>query len=249
VRILVVLPTAKGVYPAEAEQRRVERVLSYSTPGTEVAVGFPAQRSGFTPMRRDGGGEPTGFDLNNNHAVIGQRMIEGEQEGYDACVPFGMIDFGIEIARSRCSIPIVGQSQATYAIASTMVSRFGVISYRSSGHSMMRRQAHDYGFDHAIVGWGAAEMPNAEMPARRQELFERFVSEGKRLVREGAELIVCHGMSMSPIEYSAQEYAGGIGVPVLEGLGCGIAMAEAWVRLGTPYSRIRHAAASGASNA
>ncbi|MFI5267430.1 MAG: hypothetical protein ACHQ7M_08645, partial [Chloroflexota bacterium] len=78
------------------------------------------------------------------------------------------------------------------------------------------------------------------MPSRRDELFERFVGEGKRLVGLGAEGIVCHGMSMSPIEFAADEYAGAIGVPVLEGLGCGIAMAEAWVRLGTQYSLIRY---------
>jgi Asp/Glu/hydantoin racemase len=90
------------------------------------------------------------------------------------------------------------------------------------------------------VGYGAAEIPNNEMPRRREELFDRFVSEGKRLVKDGAELIVCHGMSMSPIEYPPQAYADAIGVPVLEGMGCAIAMAEAWVRIGTPYSPVRY---------
>jgi len=180
------------------------------------------------------------MDLAHNHLRIAERMIQGEQEGYDACVPFGMIDFGVDIARSRCKIPIVGQTQAAYAMATTMANHWGVISYRSGGHSMMRRQAHAYGFDPCIVGWGAAEMSNADMPSRREALFERFVSEGKRLVTLGAEGIVCHGMSMSPIEYPAETYADAIGVPVLEGLGCGIAMAEAWVRIGAKYSPIRH---------
>lgn len=239
-KILVVLPTAKGVYPAEAEQRRVERCQSYTSGGTTVEVGFPHERSGFSPMSR--GGEANAWDLAANHIRIAERLIEGEQEGYDACVPFGMIDFGVEIARSRCQIPIVGQTQAAYAIAATMADHWGIISYRSSGHAHMRQQARRYGFEQFIMGWGAAEMSNADMPSRRTELFERFVSEGKRLVKEGAELIVCHGMSMSPIEYPAKEYSDAIGVPVLEGLGCGIAMAEAWVRLGAGYSRIRHPA-------
>jgi Asp/Glu/hydantoin racemase len=68
----------------------------------------------------------------------------------------------------------------------------------------------------------------------------QLLEQGQRLVTLGAELIVCHGMSMSPIEYPAQEYAAAIDVPVLEGLGCGIAMAEAWVRIGARYSLIRH---------
>jgi Asp/Glu/hydantoin racemase len=238
VRILVVLPTAQGVYPAEAEQRRIDRVRSYSTASTQVEVGFPTERSAFAPMSR--GGEANALDLAHNHLRIADRMIAAEKDGYDACVPFGMIDFGVEIARSRCTIPIIGQTQAAYAMAVTMANHWGVISYRSGGHSMMRRQAHAYGFDPYVVGWGAAEMSNADMPSRRVELFERFVSEGKRLVSLGAEGIVCHGMSMAPIEYSADEYADAIGVPVLEGLGCGIAMAEAWVRIGARYSHIRH---------
>jgi Asp/Glu/hydantoin racemase len=238
-RIMVVLPTARGVYPQEAEQRRIDRCLSYSTATTQIEVGFPAERSNFAPMSR--GGEANGLDLATNHMRIAERIMQAEQEGIDAVVPFGMIDFGVEIARSRCMIPVIGQTQATYAIAATMSEHWGVISYKSGGHSMMRRQAHAYGFDPFIAGWGAAEMSNAEMPSRRVELFERFVSEGKRLVALGAELIVCHGMSMSPIEYPASEYADAIGVPVLEGLGCGIAFAEALVRLRTPYSRVRYA--------
>lgn len=235
-RILVVLPAAKGVYPTEAEQRRAEVIQSYGSANVEIAVASPAEVSGFNPY----GGSGTAMEIARNHLLVAERMIQAEREGFDACVPFGMIDFGVEIARSRCTIPIVGQAQATYCMAAMMANRVGVISYQSRTHPMTYRQLREYGFLHLVVGYGAAEMPNNEMHQRREELFERFVAEGKRLVGEGAELIVCHGMSMSPVEYTAPEYADAIGVPVLEGLGCGIAMAEAWVRTGTPYSRIRH---------
>jgi len=235
-KILVILPGARGVYPPEAEQRRIDVCRSYSTTTTQVEVDFPAERSGFGPM--GGGGGP--MEMARNHILVAERMIKAEQEGYDAVVPFGMIDFGVELARNSCAIPIVGQARATYAMAALMVDRVGVISYQSSGHAMMRRQLREYGFEQMVAGWGAAEMSNADMPKRRQELFDRFVSEGKRLVQEGAEAIVCHGMSMSPVEFSAEDYAKGIGVPVLEGMGCAIAMAEAWHRLGTPYSRIAY---------
>lgn len=236
-KILVVLPAAKGVYPFEAEQKRTERIKSYAGDGIEIDVGFPASASGFNPY---GGNAPTGVDLARNHVLVAERMIQAEQEGYDACVPFGMLDFGVEIAKTVCKIPIVGQTQATYAIASAMAHRWGVIGYRFSGHNHFWHQAKEYGYLDRIVGMGAPDMPNSEMPKRRDELFERFVSEGKRLVKDGAEIIICHGMSMSPIEFSAQEYADGIGVPVLEGMGCAVAFAQAWVRLGIPYSPVRY---------
>jgi Asp/Glu/hydantoin racemase len=236
-RIFAVLPAAKGVYPSEAEQRRIDRLMSYSRPGVEISVGFPAAKSGFVPY---GGGGGT-LERAQNNILMAERMIAAEQEGFDACFPFGMIDFGVEIARATCKIPIVGQTQATYCMAAMMSTRVGVISYQSNGHNWFWRQAREYGFTDLIVGMGAAEMPNSEMPTRRTELYERFVAEGKRLVKdEGADLIVCHGMSMCPIEFSASEYAEGIGVPVLEGIGCAVSMCEAWVTIGTPYSRIRY---------
>lgn len=158
-----------------------------------------------------------------------------------------MIDFGVELARTRVNIPIVGQARAAYCMAAQMADRIGVITYQSNSHNRMWAQLREYGFGHIVVGFGASEMSNADMPKQRELLYERFVSEGQRLVKAGAELIVCHGMSMSPVEYRAEEYAAGIGVPVLEGMGCAIAMAEAWHRTGTPYSRIRYPQARAAS--
>lgn len=236
-KILVVLPAARGQYPAEAEQRRADTVMAYSTSEVEITVGFPAEASGFVPF---GGGGFTAFQFTQNQMLVAQRMVLGEQEGFDACIPFGMIDFGVEIARSACTIPIVGQAQAIYCMAAMMANRVGIIGYNSQNSRRHYRQLQEYGFGHLSAGFGAAEMPNDEMPRRRQELYDRFVSEGKRLVGDGAELIVCHGMSMSPVEFRAEEYAQGIGVPVLEGMGCALAMAEAWVRTGTPYSRLRY---------
>lgn len=235
-KILCCLPAARGVYPPEAEAARIRLVESYSTPTTQVVAGFPTQASGFSPF----GGGSGALEAARNHILMAERAIQAEEEGYDAFTPYGMFDFGVELARTRCKFPVVAQAQATFCVASMMATRVGAIWYQSSSFSHGWRQTKEYGYDHLIVGFGAVEMPNPEMPKRRQELYERFVSEGKRLVKAGAELIVAHGMSMCPQEYKAAELAEGIGVPVLEGLGCAIAMAETWVRLGTPYSRIRY---------
>lgn len=235
-KLLVVLPAAEGVYPPEAQQRRIEVIQSYASPGVEIVVGSPAEVSGFNPY----GGSGTAMEIARNHLLVAERMIQAEQEGFDACLPFGMLDFGVEIARSRCSIPIVGQAQATYAMAAMMANRIGVITYQTRTHPMTWRQLREYGFLHLVVGFGAGGMPNSQMHERRQELFENFVAEGKRLMRDGAELIVCAGMSMCPVEFTAREFTEAIGVPVLEGMACGVAMAEAWVRTGIPYSRARY---------
>jgi len=97
VRLLVILPAARGVYPDEAAQRRIDRIRSYSRPGLEVEVDYPAEKSGFNPY----GGEGTAAAMARNHEIIAERMVQAEKEGYDAVSGFGMLDFGVEIARSR----------------------------------------------------------------------------------------------------------------------------------------------------
>ena len=53
-RLLVILPAARGVYPDEAAQRRIDRIRSYSRPGLEVEVDYPAEKSGFNPYGGEG---------------------------------------------------------------------------------------------------------------------------------------------------------------------------------------------------
>src|SRR5438132_1592514 len=100
-RVLVVLPAIKGVYPADAEQRRVDVVRSYTTPSLQVDAGFPTQESGYVPMS----GEGSAVEIGRNNMMMADRMFQAQVEGYDACVPFGMRDFGVETARARCDIP------------------------------------------------------------------------------------------------------------------------------------------------
>ena len=71
--------------------------------------------------------------------AIDQRMIQAEQEGFDACVPWGMPGFGAEIAGTGGSIPVVGESQTAYCMAVMMASRIGVTGYQSQ----TMRDSHD----------------------------------------------------------------------------------------------------------
>ena len=235
-KILVVMAAPKGVTAPEIEERMAKTTMAYSRDGLEVAAGYPAEASGFVPR----GGDVGPVQMARNHILVAERMIRAEEEGYDACVPYGMMEFGVELARGRCSIPIVGQAQAAYCMAAVMANRFGVITYSSTNHATTWRQLRNQGFLHRAAGLGGVGMRTEEMWGRSPLLLQRFGEEGKRLVKEGAEVIVCHGMSMSPLEYTAAELTQAVGVPVLEGMACAIAMAQAWARTGTPYSQVRY---------
>jgi len=233
---MVVMAAPKGTLPAETEERMAKTTQAYTSEGTEIVVGYPAQGSGFVPRAGDVGA----ISMTRNHILIAERMIHAEGEGMDACIPYGMMEFGAELARGRCKIPIVGQARAAYTMAALMSDRMGVITYKSATHNGTWRQIREQGFLERTAGLGAVEMDTKDMWGRSPLLLQRFGEESKRLVQQGAEVIVCHGMSMSPLEYTAAELTEAAGVPVIEGMGSAIALCQAWHRLGTPYSPVRY---------
>lgn len=234
--IMVVMPAPQGVMEPEVQERVTRTLLSYAGDGVDIHIGFPTEHTGHIP--RGGGGGALGTA--RNHIAVAERMAQAEKEGMNAVIPYGMSDYGAALARSHCSIPVVGQSHAAYTMAALMADRWGIITYQSSTHSGTWAQLQAHGLTGFVAGLGGVDMHPREMWNRSPVLLERFTQESKRLVAQGAELIVCHGMSMSPIEYRAPELTEAAGVPVLEGMGCAVALAQAWHRLGTPTSRVRY---------
>ena len=48
-RILCMLPAARGVYPPEAAERRLALMRSYTTPATQIDADYMPAVSGFSP--------------------------------------------------------------------------------------------------------------------------------------------------------------------------------------------------------
>lgn len=173
-KIMVVMPAPKGVMEPDIEERVTKTILGYSGGGVEMSVGFPREHTGHVP--RGGGGGA--FGTARNHIAVAERMVAAEKEGMDACIPYGMSDYGAELARTRCSIPIVGQSRAAYCTAALMAERWGVITYQSGSHGGTRRQLREYGFEHMVCGLGAVEMPIRDMWNRSPLLLDRSPPRG-----------------------------------------------------------------------
>jgi hypothetical protein len=52
-RILCMLPAARGVYPEEAEERRMAVMRSYATPATQIDVDYMPANLGVRPVGQD----------------------------------------------------------------------------------------------------------------------------------------------------------------------------------------------------
>jgi Asp/Glu/hydantoin racemase len=238
-KILCMLPAGRGVYPVEAEERRLNLMRSYSTPGTQVDADYMPAVSGFSPW----GGTPDTPRVPGAAERAGQlsvqRAIQAEQEGYDAFCPFGTLDIGVLEARKVVTIPVVGQTEACLLTCGMLDRKFGWVTYQPGSEETNFATARAYGVGHLMVAAENIGIPNSEYPQRRGELLERFVTCAEAARAKGAEIIGVVAMSICPTEYSARELSAASGMPVLDALACQIAMAEWWHRIGLPPSLLR----------
>lgn len=237
-RILCMLPAGRGVYPAAAEQRRLEVMRSYSTGDTQIDAEYMPGVSGFQPWGQAGRRDPaaTAQHMQTAAELSAQLAVKAERDGYDAFCPFGTLDVGVREARSQVSIPVVGQSEACFLYCTMLGRRFAACTYMPGDEERMRNWARDAGADQLLVAHTAIGIPNSEYPDRRPELLDRFVACTKDAKAAGAELMGLVAMSICPVEYSAKELSDTSGFPVLDAVAAQIAMAEWWHRTGLPPS-------------
>ena len=73
--------------------------------------------------------------------------LQAEREGYDAAVPLGTLDLGVDGGRSLVDIPIVGPCEAMFHIAAQLGERFGIICYHESVIPRQITQTRYYGME------------------------------------------------------------------------------------------------------
>lgn len=222
-----------GEYPGEEGRRRADVARSYGGDGVEVGiVEIPASpyKALMTPL--DG-------------AMVGPLCIEGfiraQEQGYDAAVPLGMLDLGVDGGKSAVDIPVVGALQSTLAVASMLGDRFGLITYRPESIPWARARVAGYGMADRIAGFRSSEMSMTAYADDREGLKQNFLAAARSLVEEdGAQVIIPAGVSQCPIHLDPLWVSEQVGVPVVEGIGTPIRVAATLARLGLTSSRIRY---------
>jgi allantoin racemase len=201
-----------GGYPPEEHQRRAEVALSYSTQEIQVGIVDVAASPYFYSM--------TPAEIQLVAPAFIESFKRAEKEGYDAIVPLGTLDLGVDGGKSAVDIPVIGPTEAALHVASLVGDRFGLIVYHQSQMAFLRGIVRRYGMEH-------------------DEVVENFVNEAKRLIGQGAEVIIPMGISQCPVHIKPDWLQGQLGVPVVEAIGAPIRMAALLAGLGLKQSRVR----------
>jgi allantoin racemase len=220
-----------GDYPPDQRALREAVAKSYSSP--EVEVGILS-----APARPFDGLGPT--EIQAAAPIFHEAFREAERQGYDAVVPLGMLDLGVDGGRSAVDIPVIGPLQATLHIAAQLGDRFGIVCYHPSAIPRHRAQTQAYGMENWIAGRRASGFYVQHVAANKETMINSFIAAARALIDEdGAEVIIPQGITQCPVQMNPAWLSKELGVPVVEGIGAPIRLAALLVSLGLKHSRVR----------
>jgi len=220
-----------GDYPPQERSRREEVARGYSSADVEVGIVSVAARpfDGLGPA-----------EIQAAAPLFHEAFRQAERAGYDAVVPLGMLDLGVEGGRSAVDIPVVAPLQATLHVAAQVGEQFGVVCYHPSAIARHRAQTRAYGMEPFIAGRRASGFYLQHIADNRERMIESFLAAARALINEdGADVIIAQGITQCPIEMKPRWLMDELGVPVVEGIGAPIKMAATLVALGLTQSRVR----------
>ena len=222
-----------GEYPPEEQKRREDTALAYSS--QEVQVGIV--RVGATPYIHG----LTPAELSLVTPAFFDAYRRAEREGYDAVVPLGVLDLGVEGGRSMVDILVLGPCETALHVASMVGERFGCIVYHDSLIPMTESIVRRYGgMYERVVGFRSSGFDLPDIAANHDKVVANFVAAARSLIeKERADVIIPLGISQCPVHIKPDWLSKQLGVPVVEGIGAPIRVAAAMAHLGLKHSRKR----------
>ncbi|MEM6678612.1 MAG: aspartate/glutamate racemase family protein [Pseudomonadota bacterium] len=130
-------------------------------------------------------------------------------------------DPGLDACRSVAGVPVLGIQEAGVLTALARADRFGVIAIAAPSILRHRRVMRRMGVLDRLAGERALDMTVAES-AEGAATFERLVTVGSALVKDGAEALVlgCAGMARHRAGLEAR-----LALPVIDPVQAAVAMA------------------------
>lgn len=169
-------------------------------------------------------------------SLAGLLAIVREHDDVDGIVIACFDDTGLDAARCIANCPVVGIGEAAYHMASMISNQFSVVTTLSRSVPALQHNLQRYGLAARCASVRASDVPVLELENELGDARQRIAGEIEKAINEDkAEAIVlgCAGMT-----HLAADFQKVYGLPVLDGVVCGVSLCESMARLGLKTSRL-----------
>jgi Asp/Glu/hydantoin racemase len=150
--------------------------------------------------------------------------------GCDAAVVAAFTDPGLLGARELLPVPVVGIAEAAMLTACMLGGRFAILTLSRRLVPIFRELGESYGLGGRLASVRAFDRSAIDVAQRPAEALDALADLGRAAIDDdGADVLILGGAPLGPLDRPLAER---LGVPVLEGVGCGVRQAEALARAG-----------------
>nr|WP_145545038.1 aspartate/glutamate racemase family protein [Variovorax boronicumulans] len=172
------------------------------------------------------------------HGVLD--LVAQHAPGCDAVVLGVSLDTALWACRELLDIPVVGMTEAGLLCGATVATRIGLLTNGARMGPLYRELVQSYGLGERLAGVETLTLTPQQMVGAPQEaqqaVLEAVLAGARTLVeRDGAEAVLLAGAAMASMADALQPR---LPVPLLDGVGCAVALAQALVGLRLPRARV-----------
>lgn len=193
-----------------------------ASPGTEILAVTP--RFG-----------PAVISSRAENVIAGHALLDllAEHAGrVDACLLAVSHDTALEAAKQMMPCPVVGMTEAACLVGCLHGGRFGLVTF--GGVETYRELVARHGLSSRLAGLAGVDVTPPEAVADPEGVGARVLAAIEGLAAQGAESVVLAGAALAGFDRRLQARAP---VALLDGMACGVRMAEMMVGLGLPRPR------------
>jgi allantoin racemase len=209
--------TTEAITQACAEAARVA-----AAPGTEITPATP--RFG-----------PAVISSRAENVIAGHALLEllAEHAGQvDAVLLAVSHDTALEAARQMMPCPVVGMTEAACLVGCMAGGRFGLVTF--GGVETYRELVGRHGLSSRLAGLAGVDATPPEAVADPEGVGAKVLAAVGSLAAQGADSVVLAGAALAGFDRRLQARAA---VALLDGMACGVRMAEMLVALKLPKPR------------
>ena len=204
-----------------------------ATPGTELLA-----------VTCDFGPQVIGSRAENalaQHGVL--ELVARHAADCDALVLGVSLDTALWACRELLDIPVIGMTEAGMLCGMTVATRVGLLTYSARMGPLYRELVESYGFGSRLAGIETIDVIPQQTFDEPGVVRAAVIAGARRLVeRDGAEAVLLAGAAMASMADALQPE---LSVPLLDGVGCAVALAQAMVAMKLPRARAGSVSATG----